>query len=98
MNVGTALLCDFASVRDGLLFVVGGGVTRLWREEFPAPMGVCLALVFEVHQMEAPHPHQIDVRIVGVDGAQIARIEGAFQSTPGEDIHVTEQLLVPVGP
>ena len=96
MKVGTALLCDFASVRDGLLFVVAGGVTRLWRDEYPAPMNVSLALMFEVHQMEVPHPHEIDVRVVGEDGQEIARAQGGFQAALPPDIHMTEKLLVPV--
>jgi hypothetical protein len=96
VKVGTALLCDFATVRDNLLYVVGGGVTRLWRDEYPAPMGVSLALVFEVHQMEVAHPHEIDVRVVGEDGAEIARVQGGFQTDLPPEVHVGEELLVPV--
>jgi uncharacterized protein DUF6941 len=97
MRVGTALLCDFAAVRDSLLFVVGGGVNRLYRDEYPAPMGVSLALVFEVHQMEAAHPHEIDVRVVGEDGAELARMQGGFQTNLPPGVHVGEEILVPVG-
>ena len=38
MQVVTALLCDYASVREGLLNILGGGVNRLWRAELPAPL------------------------------------------------------------
>ena len=40
MTISTAILCDFAEVRDNLLFVVAGGVTRLFRAEWPGPMNV----------------------------------------------------------
>ena len=96
MNVGTALLCDFATIREGLLHVVAGGITRLWRDQYPAPIGCSLALVFEVHPMEAANPHEIDVRVMSEDGEEIARVQGGFQATPGEDTKVGESLLVPV--
>lgn len=96
MRVGTALICDFASVRDGLLNVVGGGVTRIWRESFPAPLNICLALVFELHQMELDRSHQLVVQIMGEDGAQVAMVEAGFQTGKSPGIHVGEELIVPV--
>lgn len=53
MQLASAILCDFAQVREGLLFVSGGGITRIWRETFPAAAGVSLALVFEAHPTHA---------------------------------------------
>ena len=32
----TLLLCDFAQVRDGLLFVSSGGVSRVVQSKYPA--------------------------------------------------------------
>lgn len=96
MNVGTALLCDFATVREGLLHIIAGGVTRLWRDQYPAPIGCSLALVFEIHPMEAARPHEIDVRVMTEDGAEMARVQGGFQTTPGQDAKAGESLLVPV--
>jgi len=96
VKVGTALLCDFATVREGLLHVISGGVTRLWRDQYPAPVGCSLALVFEVHPMEAAHPHELDVQVMSEDGVEIARVQGGFQTTPGEDTKVGESMLVPV--
>ena len=45
MRIDTALLCDAATERDGLLNVLGGGITVATRPEFPAPLGMTLALV-----------------------------------------------------
>ena len=45
MDIRVATLCDFAQVREGLLFVSSAGITRVYRESFPAPIGVMLALV-----------------------------------------------------
>ena len=48
MEIRVATICDFAQVRDGLLSVISAGITRVWRSQYPAPLGVMLALVFEV--------------------------------------------------
>src|SRR5687768_552007 len=80
MDVTTALLCDFAQVREGLLFVSSGGVTDMWRESFPAPFGVCLALVIELDSIERQRPHQLEVFILDQDGGEAAAIKAAFQA------------------
>lgn len=79
MQVGAALLADFAQVREGLLFVVGGGITRIYRPELPAPMNVCLVLAIELHRMERDQPHELNVQIMDDDGGQVAEIKGGFQ-------------------
>ena len=39
MELTTALLCDHVQVREGLLFIVAGGITRLRRPSYPAALG-----------------------------------------------------------
>lgn len=95
-RVATALLCDYASVRENLLNVVGGGITRVWRTEFPAPLNLSLALVLELHEMELDRPHEIDIQIMGEDGQSIAQVKGGFQSAKPPGMEVTETLLVPI--
>jgi len=90
----TALLCDFASVRENLLFVSAGGITRIWRSDYPAPMGVSLALMFEVHPMELPYPHEVAIRVMGPDGEELTTVQAGF--TAGGDLQVGEELLVPM--
>lgn len=94
MQVTTGILCDFASIREGLLFVVGGGVTRLRRPTFPAVIGCDVALVLELHPMELTRPHEIELLIQGEDGERVASIMGGFQA--GGDPEPGENLLVPV--
>ena len=45
MKVSVAAICDFAQVREGLLSVISAGINRLWRPQYPAPMGAMLALI-----------------------------------------------------
>src|SRR5437867_3739998 len=61
----TAILCDFAQVREGLLFVSSGGITRLHRPSVPYPMalGVQLALVIEIPPDEMELAHEIKVTV-----------------------------------
>jgi hypothetical protein len=87
-----AMLCDAASVREGLLFILGGGITRVWRESFPARVGGAVALLVSVNPAEARERHRLRVSISGEDGAQVAEMSGEFEvgtadtKTPGEEI------------
>lgn len=74
-----AMLCDFATVREGLLHVLGGGINRLWREKFPAQMGVTLALVLEIHPTEANRQHTMNIVLQDEDGARLAEVNADFQ-------------------
>lgn len=94
MQVAAAMLCDFASVRDNLLFVIGGCLTRLYRDEYPAAMGVSLALTLELHRMELGRPHELHILVLGADGEQHAEIQGGFNAA-GE-VEPGETLLVPI--
>ena len=47
MRVTMAALADAATVRDGLLHILGAGVTVLVRPEFPSPAGVVLPIMME---------------------------------------------------
>jgi hypothetical protein len=92
VRVDCALLCDAASARDGLLFVLGGGVTRLFRPEYPAPLGVALALRVMVHPTEGAKPHVCEARLIAEDGQTVGGFEIEFgianpnAGRPGEEL------------
>lgn len=91
MRVDCALLCDAVTVREGLLHVLGGGVTRLRRPEFPGPLNTALALRVMVHPTEAEQPHQLEVRLMKEDGEEVGRVEIDFELEsqavrPGEEL------------
>lgn len=96
MQVTAAFLCDAASVREGLLHVLGGGITRLWRQEFPAPLGVSVALLLELHRQELDRPHELNIIVMGEDGQPIAEAKGGFQAPTNPALEVHEGLLVPM--
>ena len=86
MQVTTAVLADFVQVREGLLFVASGGITRLWRATYPAPMHVMLAVVVELDWPDRSSVHALDLVILDEDGHQIANMRAHFQiNSEGED-------------
>jgi hypothetical protein len=89
MRVDTALLCDAATVREGLLHILGGGVSQVIRPAFPAELGVTLALRIMVHPTELDHPHDLQIVLQDDDGLQITKV----------DLHVEvgDRSAVPAG-
>jgi hypothetical protein len=102
VRIDFALLCDAATVREGLLHVLGGGVTRLNRPAYPAPIApLTLAMRILMHPTEADRQHQLDVRLHGADGEEIAKVEGQFgigdpgDTEPGEELSIALPLGMP---
>lgn len=96
-RLATAILCDSATVREGLLHILGGGITRLWRDQLPAALGFTLALMIEVSSDALRVPHEVHVRIVDDDGANVAEAMGGFQvGQPAVWMETTESQLVPL--
>lgn len=91
MRVDTALLCDAATVREGLLHILGGGITRAQRETFPAPLEMTLALRVVMHRTEIAKSHNLELILQDEDGEIVVRVEGEFgvgdpdQVPPGEE-------------
>lgn len=81
MRIAMALLADAANVRDGLISVLSAGITQLNREAYPAPFGVRLALVLEVHPADGTDEQRVialkvTVVPVGENKDSIAELEG----------------------
>lgn len=107
MEITAALLCDFAQVREGLLFVSSGGITRIFHApdgQFPQPLGLFLALTIEVGPEEIRQVHEIRVQVVQQSSAEvIGQVIGGMQPTgatlplaPGEAGMVP--VVIPLGP
>jgi hypothetical protein len=96
VRIDCALLCDAATVREGLLNVLGGGVTRAYRSEYPAPLNLTLAVRILVHPTEADRPHTLSVRLQGEDGQAIAAVDGEFRVGDPSSIHPGEEASLPL--
>ena len=92
-----AMLCDYATVREGILHILGGGINRLWREEYPAPLGVTLGLLFEVHPTEMDSEHTLEVVMIDADGKEIGNVSADFAIAPDPDSsRPGETLILPL--
>lgn len=100
MNIQAAILCEFAQVRGGLLFVSSGGISRVGRPvNEPRPLPLYLAVILEVGFDELDRVHELRVT-VNRDGGQerIGEVAAALQPPPGaaEVLHPGEPAVVPV--
>src|SRR5438477_12456235 len=91
-----AFICDAATVREGLLHILGAGITRINRQAFPAPFGAAVAMMLILHPTEADRDHALDVRLQGSDGAELAKIDGGFRSEKGPDLQPGEMIASPI--
>lgn len=97
MRVDCALLCDAVSAREGLLNILGGGITRLRRPEFPAPLGAGLALRIMLHPTEADREHNLEARLLAEDGEQVGKVEISFGVESKGDVRPGEELAAVFG-
>jgi hypothetical protein len=89
-------LCDAATVREGLLHILGAGITRINRPVYPAPLGAAVAMMLLLDHTESDRDHTLDVRIHGSEGAEVAKVEGGFRGDRAPDVESDEAIAVPV--
>ena len=103
-HVRSAILCDFAQVREGLLFVSSGGITRIAAAGPGAPLAFSVAGELEVGAHEAGSTHEIAFKVNVVETSTTVWEASLSISTspsgeglyPGESLHVP--FAFPVGP
>lgn len=92
-----AVLCDFAQVREGLLFVQSAGINRMWRPNLPANLGFMLGLVLEVGPGEFEQAHSLTVTVKFVDTATpVVRIDGRASINDAAPYEPGEAALIPL--
>lgn len=87
-----ALLCEAATVREGLLHILGGGITRIQRPGFPSLLQLDLALVFTLTPSEAQERHRLRVVVQTADGAKLADARAEFGVTASVDLQPGERI------
>jgi hypothetical protein len=79
MELDYALLADSAQVAEGKTYILGGGVTILWRGQYPAPLGVSLVAYLRYHRSETDSDHTLRVQVMDADGNPVVpEISGEF--------------------
>ncbi len=98
IKVAAFFLADAATVREGLLNVLGAGVNVVVRPTFPAPLGVPLVAVLEVEPDDRT-THQIVVS-VQADATPLVQVQVQLEggaSGPFADLPAYVPLVLPVG-
>jgi len=79
------VLAEAVSVREGLLHVLGGGITRIDRADYPAPLDLHLAIrvIFDdPAQAEREGGHDIVVRLATEDETPVSDLTINFSLSP----------------
>ncbi len=72
MRLDWALLANAAEgPPNGLVYILGAGIDTLWREQFPAPVGVAMVLRLVTSRLESGRPHKVEVHCSDEDGAAV---------------------------
>jgi hypothetical protein len=71
VNLEYAFLADAAETVNGKLYVMGGGITILWRNQFPAPLDVSLVVAFHYNAAEAGGQRELKLEVNDADGKNI---------------------------
>lgn len=96
------ILCDFAQIREGLLFVQSGGLTRLVAPAFPAKFACHVATLVWLPPHEAGTAHEMVMKVKSARTATLtATVKVALHETappiglqPGEGRQVP--IVVPL--
>jgi hypothetical protein len=96
-RVVSALLCDAATVREGLLHILGGGITRQHRAEYPAPMQVTLVAQVVLSPLEVEHAHDVSATVQTEDGDVVVQATGHLEAgAPNPMLEPGESVVLPL--
>ena len=96
MKTTALLLCDAATVREGLLNVLGAGITRLWHAGLPVALNVTVAALVAVEQHELERPHEFHFVIKDPERKVIMEAMGGFGVGRNPKLEKLEPTLFPI--
>jgi hypothetical protein len=95
-KVQAAILSDVAYIRDGLVYLLAGGINRV-TTELPGTLNVALTVMVELEAIEFGQTHQITVKIVHADSAtRVGEASGQFHSGDTSKLGPGEPMLLPL--
>jgi len=95
-KVQAAILSDVAYVRDGLVYLLAGGINRV-TTELPGTLNVALTVMVELEATEFGQSHQINVKIVHADTTtRVGEASGQFHSGDTSKLAPGEPMLLPL--
>ena len=95
-KVQAAILSDVAYIRDGLVYLLAGGINRV-TTELPGNLNVALTVMVELEATEFADSHQINVKVVHADSAtRVGEASGPFHSGDVSKLGPGEPMLLPL--
>jgi len=95
-KVQAAVLSDVAYVRDGLLYLLAGGINRVITT-LPGTLNVSLTIMVELEASEFHDTHQVAVKIAHAESAQpIGQTVGSFHAGDTSKLGPGEPMLLPL--
>jgi hypothetical protein len=78
VRIDCGLLCDAVTVRDGLMHILGGGVGRVRRIQYPSVLENDLALRLAMGPNEIDGVHKLEIRVIDSAGTMTSSLSGEF--------------------
>src|ERR1700741_786982 len=88
MKLDWAMLANYAEVREGLVFVAGGGIDTVQTPPLPATLNATILVRLLLHRTEANKQHAIDMEITDEDGNTVAKVQAAVMVPLHPDVPV----------
>ena len=90
-------LCDAANVREGLLSILGAGISSISRPAFPAQLECVVAIQFELSGASPDDKVVLRVVVTGGDGEQVdvPEFETTLNKAPMEQDSPTSSVTIP---
>jgi len=92
MELQTAMLCEAATVRDGLLYILGGGVSCCSAPQYPIQLQVSLAVMIELDYLDQGEAHKFVVTLLDAEARELGRGEGEFATLQELDLDAVATL------
>lgn len=96
MRVECAVLCDAATVREGLLHIIGAGVTETTTTELPLHLPVTFAFRAVLETREQKAEHILRVRLTEPTGKPLSELEVPFYRLEDRTVERETALTAPV--
>ena len=95
-KVQAAVLSDVAYVRDGLVYLLAGGINRV-TTGLPGTLNVSLTIMVELEASEFAESHQVAVKVVHAPSAKrIGEAAGNFHAGDTSALGPGEPMLLPL--
>lgn len=88
MKLDWAMLANYAEVREGLVFVAGGGIDTVQTQQLPALLNATILVRLLLHRTEANKQHSIELEITDEDGATVAKVQAGVMVPLHPDVPV----------